>query len=145
VGPPKPAFSFADFATDARADKANELLQFKQKLKTPVGGGGRKPMPKRKTVRRRTFRVGKSKVHSRVSVLVSNKTIRSRIATDTQLLKQTPMPEVKRYLRKHGLIKVGGSTPPDVLRQMYESAKTMCGEVVNHSPENMLYNFLNDE
>jgi hypothetical protein len=47
-------------------------------------------------------------------------------------------------LVKRGLIRVGSITPVDVLRKMYESAVMMCGEVHNHNPDNLLYNFMND-
>ena len=30
-----------------------------------------------------------------------------------------------------------------VLRKMYESAVMICGEVQNHNPDNLLYNYLN--
>jgi hypothetical protein len=104
-----------------------------------------KPMRKRrkKTIRR-TYKIGKSKVLPRVSVLVSNKTIRSNISIKTQELKQVPIHEVKRHLIKHGLIRVGSTAPNDVLRKMYESSLLMCGEVNNHNPDNLLYNFLHD-
>jgi hypothetical protein len=104
-----------------------------------------KPMrKKRKKTIRRTYKIGKSKVLPRVSVLVSNKTIRSNISIKTQELKQVPIHEVKRHLIKHGLIRVGSTAPNDVLRKMYESSLLMCGEVNNHNPDNLLYNFLHD-
>lgn len=103
----------------------------------------KKPKKQKRTVRR-TYRTGKSKVHPRVSVLVSNKTLRSQANTNKLKLKETPMPEVKQFLRKNGFIKVGTNTPNDVLRQMYENVKMICGEVHNHNPENLLYNYFND-
>jgi len=104
-------------------------------------------IPKRQKTLRRTYRVGKSKVAPKVSVLVSNKTIRKNIYTQALLLKQTPIKEVKRYLIKHGFIRVGSIAPNDILRRMYENAKLVCGELKNHNPDNLLYNFLhnNDE
>ena len=78
-----------------------------------------------------------------ISVLVSNKTIRNQISTKKQLLKQESIPDIKRYLVKHGFIKVGSITPNDILRKMYESALLICGEVTNHNPDNLLYNFMN--
>jgi glyoxylate carboligase len=102
-----------------------------------------KSVPKRKKTLRRTYKIGKSKVLPRVSVLVSNRTIRNNISTKSQLLKQVDMSEVKKYLIKRGFIKVGSSAPNDVLRKMYEEAVLMCGELQNHNPENLLYNFMN--
>ena len=94
-------------------------------------------IPKRQKTLRRTYRVGKSKVAPKVSVLVSNKTIRKNIYTQALLLKQTPIKEVKRYLIKHGFIRVGSIAPNDILRRMYENAKLVCGELKNHNPENL--------
>lgn len=114
------------------------MKQMKQALKAP------KKMKRKKTLRR-TYKIGRSKVFPRVSVLVSNRTLRNNITTKTQQLKQVPIHEVKSYLIKRGLIKVGSMAPNDVLRKMYESASLICGEVQNHNPENLLYNYLNDK
>ena len=100
--------------------------------------------PKQKRTIRRTFKVGKSKVLPKISVLISNKTLRNRVTEKTQALKETPIHEVKRYLTKKGFIRVGSSAPNDVLRKMYESATLICGEIENHNPDNLLFNFLND-
>ena len=62
-----------------------------------------------------------------------------------QQLKLTPITEVKRYLIKNGFIKVGSTTPNDVLRKMFESALMLCGEVKNHNSENLLFNYMNSE
>ena len=98
---------------------------------------------KQKRVLRRTFRLGKSKHYPNVSVLVSNKTIRTQTTTRAQLLKQVPLDEIKKTLIKKGLIKVGSTAPADVLRKMYESVSLMCGDLQNHNPDNLLYNYFN--
>ena len=99
--------------------------------------------PKQKRTIRRTYYVGRSKVHPRVSVLVSNKTIRARTTLKQQELKQVPISEVRKYLLKYGFIKIGTSSPNDVLREMYESAQLICGEIKNHNSDNLLYNYFN--
>ena len=98
-------------------------------------------LPKQKKTIRRTYFIGKSKVHPRVSVLVSNKSIRANTTLKKQELKNIPIAEVRKYLLKHGFIKVGTNSPNDVLREMYENAKLICGEIKNHNPENLLYNY----
>ncbi len=113
-------------------DRMNEIRSSKPKQK------------KQKRTVRRTYKIGRSKIYPKVSVLVSNRTIRNHITTKSQLLKQTPIGEVKKYLIKNGFIKVGSIAPNDVLRKMYESATLMCGEVTNHNPEYLLYNFMNN-
>jgi len=60
------------------------------------------------------------------------------------MLRQIPIQEVRKYLIKKGFIKVGTTAPNDVLRKMYESVLLICGDVQNHNPENLLYNFIND-
>ena len=59
-------------------------------------------------------------------------------------MKQTPIEEVRRYLVKKGFIKVGSIAPNDVLRKMYETVSLICGEVENHNPDNLLYNYFHD-
>lgn len=102
-----------------------------------------KKMKQRKTIRRK-HKVGRSKYYSKIGVLVSNKTIRNTISNQIQQLKMVPIHDVRSYLIKNGFIKVGSNTPNDVLRKMYESALLICGEVKNHNPDNLLYNFFNE-
>lgn len=97
---------------------------------------------KRKKTIRRTYKIGKSKHKPQVSVLISNRTLRKKITTQSQLLKQTPIEEVKKFLIKKGFIKIGSIAPNDVLRKMYESAILIGGEVQNNNSENLLYNYL---
>ena len=123
-------------------NRVNIMRKTEEKLKDI----NRKYIPtvkKRKKTYKRTYKVGKSSVFPRVSVLVSNKTIRKQVANKKQLLKQTSMPDIKKYLMKRGFIKVGSTAPNDVLRKMYESATLICGEIQNHNPDNLLYNFMN--
>ena len=126
-----------------RQAKMNEIKQMSQKVaqqKQPK----KMRYPKQRRTVKRTYKVGKSKVHPKVSVLISNKTLRNNITTKAQLLKQTPIEDVKRFLTKRGFIKVGSSAPNDVLRKMHETVSLMCGEIQNHNPDNLLYNFLNE-
>jgi len=100
---------------------------------------------KRKKTLKRTFFVGKSKVHPKIGVLISNKSIRKNVLTKAQLLKQTPLSDMKKYLIKRGFIKIGSSAPKDVITKMYESAMLIGGEIQNHNPENLLYNYFHSE
>ena len=92
---------------------------------------------------KRTYKTGKSNAERKISVLVSNKTIRNNSSNKSITLKKTPINDVRRYLVKQGFIKVGTTAPPDVLRKMYESASMVCGDVTNHNSETLMYNFLN--
>lgn len=120
----------------------SSIMQQKEMNKLLLPKKIKKPKKQRKTIRR-TFKTGRSKIKPKVSVLISNKTIRNNISTKKQLLKQHSIPEIKKYLIKHGFIRVGSATPNDVLRKMYETATLVCGEIMNHNPDNLLYNFVN--
>jgi hypothetical protein len=129
--------------------KESQIERIKQKstikqMKTQMDNLNKpvKKQLKQRKIARRTYRIGKSKVLPKVSVLVSNRTLRNNITTKAQLLKQTPINEIKRFLIKRGFIKVGSNTPNDILRKMYESVSLICGEVQNHNSENLLYNYL---
>ena len=96
-----------------------------------------------KKLLRRTYRVGKDKYRPQVGVLLPNKTIRSNVTTKSYMLKQTPIDEIRKTLVKQGFIKVGSSAPNDVLQKIYESIKMIDGDINNHNPDNLLYNFFN--
>ena len=98
-----------------------------------------------KKLLKRTYRIGKCNADRKISVLVSNKTIRHHTSDKNQNLKKTNLLDVRRYLVKHGLIKIGSTAPPDVLRKMFESASMVCGNITNHNSETLLYNYMNPE
>jgi hypothetical protein len=98
-----------------------------------------------KKLLRRTYHIGRDKYRPRIGVLLSNKTIRSNVTTKSYMLKQTPIDEIRKTLVKQGFIKVGSSAPNDVLRKIYESIKMIDGDINNHNPDNLLYNFFNDK
>jgi hypothetical protein len=100
---------------------------------------------KQKKIFKRTHYVGRCKTKPQIGVLISNRTIRNRISTDAQLLKQTNIRDVRQFLIKKGFIKVGTNSPNDVLRKMYESVSLICGEIQNHNSENLLFNFIHNE
>jgi hypothetical protein len=123
---------------------AIESTLIKTKLNNYEKNNMKKRKMKRKKTIRRTHKIGRSKILPKVSVLVSNKTLRNNITTKAQLLKQVPLYEMRRFLIKHGFIRVGSTTPSDVIRKMYETSMLMCGEIQNHNPDNLLYNFIHD-
>ena len=99
---------------------------------------------KQKKTIRRTFRVGRSKHQHNIGVIINNKTIRNECSTKKHLLKQTSINDVKQFLLKKGLIKIGTTAPNDVLRKMYETANLICGDVHNHNSDILLHNYFNN-
>ncbi len=123
----------------------NEKLEILRKLHQQKKDA-EKPKPqlvqkKIKKLLRRTFNVGKDKFKPKVGVLLPNKTIRNNITTKSFMIKQTPIQDIRKFLIKQGFIKVGSTAPTDVLRKIYESVVMIDGDVKNHNPDNLLYNF----
>jgi hypothetical protein len=105
-----------------------------------------KPKPqivqrKVKKLLRRTFNVGKDKHRPKVGVLLPNRTIRNNVTNKSFMIKQKPIGEIRKFLIQQGFIKVGSTAPTDVLRKIYESVAMIDGDVKNHNPDNLLYNF----
>jgi len=97
----------------------------------------------KKTVKR-IFTLGKSEPLRKVGVLIKNKQTRKNIINTQKELKKTNITDVRKYLRQHGMIKVGSTCPPEILRKTFESA-LMAGEITNTNKETLLHNFLNHE
>jgi len=144
TGPAMNAFTGSNRESSSTLNNTLQSMNIQAKLDNQQKNNMKKRKMKRKKTIRRTYKIGRSKITPKVSVLVSNRTIRNNIATKSQLLKQVPLHEMRRYLIKHGFIRVGSSTPNDVLRKMYETTMLMCGEIQNHNPDNLLYNFIHD-
>ena len=101
--------------------------------------------PKRikKTIKR-TYTLGKSKIHKKVGVLIKDTHTRKRILEAQRNIKRHGINDVKQYLRTHGLMKAGSSAPNDIIRKIYESAM-LSGEVTNQDKDILLQNFLKEK
>jgi len=106
-----------------------------------VQTGGSKRI--KKTIKR-TYTLGKSKIHKRVGVLIKDKNTRKRVLNAQRDIKRHGINDVKQYLRTHGLIKTGSSAPNDIIRKIYESAM-LSGEVTNQDKDILLQNFLKEK
>ena len=97
----------------------------------------------KKTVKRK-FTLGKSDKLRRIAVLIKDKQTRKNIINTQKELKKTDITNVRKYLRQHGIIKVGSTCPSDILRKTFESA-VLTGEITNTNKETLLHNFLNED
>jgi hypothetical protein len=87
------------------------------------------------------YRLGRSPGGNVVGVLIKNNDTRRQVQEECGLLKREPIIDVRKYLHDHGMLKVGSDAPPDVLRNMYESAK-LTGDVNNINKTVILHNFM---
>ena len=97
----------------------------------------------KKTVRRK-FTLGKMDKMRKVGILIKNKQTRKNVINTQRELKKMDITDIRKYLRQHGIMKVGSTCPPDILRKTFESA-LMAGEITNINKETMLHNFLNGD
>ena len=105
------------------------------------------PPPQKRFIKKTTIKkhtLGKSTKYRKVGILIKNKTTRKNILNAYKELKKTSMPDIKKYLKNHGMIKVGSTAPNDVLRETYESS-ILAGEITNQNSEVLLHNFINDK
>ena len=114
-------------------ERAQKLEEFKTKYKKEI-----RPVKQKKS---KTLRFHLGKKDNNISILIKNNETRKKIKKAHAELKKTSVPDIKKYLKQHNLLKVGSEAPNDVLRQMYEQVK-LTGEINNKNSDNLLHNFL---
>lgn len=92
---------------------------------------------------KRKYSIGKHKNKRSVGVLLKNRDSRKNAVKTQKLWKQEPVSEMKKYLRKHNLLKVGSFAPTEVVKKLYESAM-LAGDVINSNKDTMIHNFVKD-
>ena len=112
--------------------KRNEM---KQNLK-------RNQVIRKKKTYKRKLKLGKR--GNKVSVLIKNNKTRKKVKHEHGKLKAKPIEEIKRYLRRHNLIKVGTTAPERVLRDLFETS-FLSGDVYNKNKDILLHNYMLDE
>ena len=98
----------------------------------------KKKKHKLKTVKRK---ITLGKKHGMVGVLIKNRKTRKNIKKEVKNLEKKSMTNIKRYLRKHNLIKIGTPAPDDILRNIYEDS-FLSGDIYNKNPDTLLHNFM---
>ena len=104
-------------------------------------------VPQDEFIRKKITRTCKYKLGkrgNRVSILIKNGKTRKLVQHEHALLKKKSILDVKNYLRKKNLLKIGSEAPPEVLRQIYESS-ILSGDLENKSKETLIHNYMNDK
>ena len=122
-------------AIQARQEKLREL---KEKIATPKP----KIVRRKKTIK--IFRLGKNVKECKVGVLIKCSKTRKMVRNEQKVLRTKCLAEIKQYLRKHNLIKVGSNAPEDILRKIYEDS-FLAGNIYNKNPENLLHNYISTD
>jgi len=138
----KPLFNLNStyFTNDEKFEtRKNKLEHIKDKFKTDNTKKKHKIQTRR---RRRKITLGK--IGRRVGVLVKNKRTRRIVKNEVNVLKKKTINEIKEYLRKHNLLKIGSNAPEHVIRTLYESAY-LSGDVNNKNSDILLHNWKEEE
>ena len=102
-----------------------------------------KPIPKKRRHRiTKTHKYTLGRKGDKVSVLIKNAKTRKLVQHELALLKQKGIPEIKSFLRKKNLLKVGSDAPNDVLRQIYEQS-ILSGDIENKAKDVLIHNYMN--
>ena len=106
------------------------------------------PIINKQIPKKRRHRITKTRKYTlgrtgdKVSVLIKNAKTRKLVQHELALLKQKGIPEIKSFLRKKNLLKVGSDAPNDVLRQIYEQS-ILSGDVENKAKDVLIHNYMN--
>ena len=77
-----------------------------------------------------------------VKVLIKDSNTRRYIKSEhSNLMKQSKVHEMKKYLKNHNLIKPGSHAPVEVIRKMYEQA-ILSGDIINVNNDAVVQNLL---
>jgi hypothetical protein len=104
-------------------------------------GEKKNSITKRRTCKRK-YKFGKDNDKNVVSVLIKNSTTRKNVQQEYNILKNTPISEVKDYLKDKTLLKAGSMAPNDVLRKTYEQLH-LAGDITNKNTEVLIHNYMN--
>jgi hypothetical protein len=121
-----------------------EVLERKEKLTNLRNAMA---LPKKETIlktinKKRTIKIFKlGKIKGKVGVLVKSGKTRKKVREELQILHSKCIQEVKRYLRKHNLIKAGTPAPENILRKLYEDS-FLAGDIYNRNPDILLHNYM---
>lgn len=116
---------------DTRKEKLENLKNMMKK---------EKPKTRKIKTRRIRRKITLGKVKNKVGVLVKSKQTRKNIKGEVSVLKKKPIQEIKTYLKKHNLIKIGSQAPDYIFRTMYENAY-LSGDINNKNNEILLHNW----
>jgi hypothetical protein len=102
------------------------------------------PFPiKQKKIKRTTrtckYRLGK--LGNKVSVLVKDYKTRKNIQNECYKLEKTKISDIKNFLRKKNLLKIGSVADDNLLREIFEQS-VLAGDVQNSNKETLIHNFL---
>jgi len=132
--PPKPP------PTTEVLERKEKLNKLKEAIALPKKETILKTINKKRTIK--IFKLGKK--GNKVGVLVKSGKTRKRIKEEFKVLHSKCILEVKRYLRKHNLIKAGTAAPENILRKLFEDS-FLAGDIYNKNADILLHNYMQED
>ena len=127
--------------TDEFYDRKNTLLNVKNAFKTEDKKTSKLEKVKFKQKHTKTKKIiHLGKKEGNVGVLIKNKKTRKKVKKAVTALKNKSLANIKKYLKKHNLIKTGSNAPENILRGIYENSY-LAGDVYNKNKDILLHNF----
>jgi hypothetical protein len=101
----------------------------------------KRPQQTRKRMITKTYKYILGKNGKNVSVLLKDMNTRKMVKKECSRLTNTPIHDIKQYLRKKNLLKIGSNATDDVVKKIYEQS-ILTGEVRNMSKDTLIHNFM---
>jgi len=101
----------------------------------------KRPNQTRKKLITKTYKYILGKNGRKVSVLLKDLKTRKMVKKECSQLANTSIQEIKNYLRKKNLLKIGSNASDEVIKKIYEQA-ILTGEVRNMSKDTLIHNFM---
>ena len=89
---------------------------------------------------KRKYTLGKNR--NKIGILMKGKKSKKNIIEYTKELRKMANDEIKKKLRERGLIKVGSTAPPEIVRKIFENME-LAGDIINEDKDIHLHNLLN--
>ena len=122
-------------------DRKMKLERLKDKLTEKKKVPNKRLVKRNKTIK--IYNLGKDNKKRSVGVLIKSGKTRKKIKREHDVLKTKCISDIKYYLRKHNLIKIGTSAPENVLRNIYENSN-LSGDIYNKNVTTLLHNFIKE-
>ena len=141
---PKPKLIIPEIPkpTGAIMERQKNLSKIKETLLA------KKPAMKKKMKMKRSKRTLKihtlGKKNNKVGVLIKSGKTRKMVKNEVEVLRKKSIAEIKKYLRKHNIIKAGSPAPEPILRRLYEDSY-LAGDIYNRNADTLLHNYIHNK
>ena len=132
-------FSPIEIHNDSFEERQNKLKDLKYEFK--VDNNKIKKKRKIRTIKRK-IKLGK--VNGKIGVLIKNNKARKTIKKEITNLKKKSINNVKKYLRKHNLIRIGSPAPDNLLKEIYQESY-LSGDIYNKNCDILIHNFIEND